>query len=366
MRRTVFLLLIAGLGAASAAARISLEEGGAWIGARRWDLGAKPAETIGGLWGDVRLGPRLTSHMEVSSARIASDGVVLGPGEGVTGAALLRYEPDQEGYLLQVGIGLPTGGSGLTAEELSLARLVGEPVLSAADPDRVRGWRLHLGAMGGYPVTRRHSLFGGLGYEAATAFEPAGGTERDPSNRVIGLLGIEDPTPGRSWGADVGIALEGKEKGDGDVIRRARTLVSGRLRGRFDLGGLAVGLSAATRTGTEIEWLSAAQVASLESSGPGRQHDLSLSVAARHPPRRWQPVLTWAYRRYQPAGLPQGDGWLAEVGPSLTWVRGPRVEMAVTLAWRWGRWRPWVRDGYAAPIAIDGLRLHVELNYRAR
>lgn len=348
--------------------------GGLWVESASWNGAGRPdarggdeelSQAVAGLWTEVALGQGFEARAEVSAVRGRGLASTFDIEEGISGALLLRYEPRGKSWLVHAGAALPAGPRDLTAGERELIRRFAEPALGFPDPDPVRGWRFHLGAMAGHALSHRLSLYGGAGCELATSYEPAEGVLLDPGNRISGLVGLEGRRDHFCGGVQLAVSFEGQEEAGGRLIRGRRSHIGFRCSGCGRWGGLNLGLSGRLATSGTVEWPAADSYELLEEDGPGRLGAAALSVAPVEPfgfagPLRLRPSLVASYRRFLPEGLPYGDGWAAAVTPELRlFGNGPQIALAV--GWQWGQWRPWYKGSCRGPSDLSGMRVTVRL-----
>ncbi|MCK4304627.1 MAG: hypothetical protein KAY24_10360 [Candidatus Eisenbacteria sp.] len=343
---------------------------GLWVDAGSWEVsGGDISQSVTGLWMNVAVGPDLEARIEASGSRAENDAASRGFGQGLTGALLVRYQPRGEDWLLQLGAGLPSGGTGLNSSELALIQQIGEPVLGFPDADPVRGWRYHMGGLYGVALSHCMSCYAGAGYEFAASFEPVGDIQLEPGNRLSGLLGLEAEQQGRvRGGLQFMASAEGAEKADGRITRDSRRFLSARLSGQAHLDPLLLDMACqlASTGATQLAALDAYD--SFVDAGPGRLGQIAISIASVRSfslggQWRIQPSVTCDHRSFTSEGLAYGEGWAASLTPELRLTANER-EAVLSVGKCWGKWRPWLGEELGPREEIDGLRVTLELLWR--
>ncbi len=379
--RTALVVLMAWIAAGLAVAAQGqatvprMRGGGAWFESSSWTLdgdGAdrreEPVQRVAGVWADLALSAALSARVEVSGAASKGLGSELTLGETATGSLLLAYEPRGAAWRLQAGLGLPAGPD-LAAEDRSLLRRIGEPVLGFSEPAPVRGWQAHLAAVAGVSLTRTLALYGGAALDLPGAYDAAPREEVEPGSRLLMLTGLRGGDGARGWGLELSLGLDGRQKLGGEVIRNRRTHWGLTAEGGTVWGPVRFGLETRLATSNSIRWPSGEQYLVDLRSDPGRLGIVSGSVGlmrgARLGDRWWlRPVLAFSYRRFLPQELPYADGWSRALEPGLEWEAPPWV-FDLTLGWVSGRWRPWCEDGRGEAESIDAARVRLACRWRS-
>jgi len=325
------------------------------------------ARNLLGAWGRYYVSQDFEARFEVSGFSAKGAGGSLSFSDGISGAALVRYQPPGAAWLVQAGLASPHDGT-LNKSQLPLARLLSDPLLGITESSLASGWSFHLGGVGGYPISPNLELYGGAGYELATSYTPTLQATIDPGNRASLLGGLNMHgllLPSMKAGLELGLLFDGEQKVAKQVIRGADqstrlSVYCGGTTGPFELL-----LQAALVSNGKLEWVSSEEAGTYLEAGPGRLTSLGLEIA----PLRFfqlgqsltiQPRLALSLRKYKPNDLPYGDGQMMLLIPKLL-IDGFGPLVTVDLAWQSGTWA----DPADAELEgdISGMRTRIFLSW---
>ncbi len=369
-------LLVTIPAAAPAAAAMGVTAAGARVTRVTWDLGAAGGgapvdarQTVAGAWVDLGLGAGLSARLESSGVAASGAGEELALGDGLSGSVLIGYEPPARPWRLQAGVGAPSGGD-LTAAERDLLRLLAEPALSFPVDAPVRGWQVHLSALGGVPLRRGLGLYGGAAADWPAAYEAAPGEKLDPGARLLALAGLEAGDERHAGGLQITLAFDGAERLAGEEILGPRTVWGGSAVGRTAWLGLR-GEAGARMTATDgLRWPSYTEFqAPPRRSDSARCWDLSIGLGLDReimvgPGWRMRPLIRATHRRFLPEELPCADGWTRLIAPALELTAG-ELQIEAAAGWGRGSWREAGGEARGPGRGIDGAMLSLGMRWMA-
>ena len=320
-------------------------------------------ELVFGVWTRINFAKRWNARLEFEAVQAKASGDWSGEIGALSGAALLRYERPERGWLIQAGIGLPAGDGDLTTDENALIRHLSDPLGDFADPEPVRPLRLHVGASGGRIINRWLTALAGAGYEHSASHKPLGDLAYDAGARFTARLGLRGAAGDREGQLRVALVWAGRDKLGGERYRDGRRYVSVLLSGRARWVGLSLGLSGTWATSSAVDWLIEGGAGQLVAGGPGQLGGLSAELApARLIGGHLRPKLTSHYRRHVPDGLPYGDGWLLAFSGGL-WVTAGSFAIDLDGGWQSGTWHRWANPGYERASDLAGPRASLALSW---
>jgi len=298
---------------------------------------------------------RVETEVEIDQVRAARSGARLG--SFVRGGLLVRVTP-LPGWLVQAGIGTPSGGGELSKPLRSLATLLGDPLFSFPVADPVRGWRFHAGALHATALSRSTRVLTGIAGDWNPSFEPGMGGSLDPADRLLASLSLLSGGERMQGEARLTCGLEGSERLEGESLREGGTLLG--VAGRIAVRGLGADASASVEgVGCpQVSVLDLDTLGALREAGPGllarvgfqidraSAFPLGGSVSAR-------PGIGLVWTRVMPDGLPMGDGWTAQLSPRFE-LQTEAGDFEVGGAFARGSWRPYDAGAYRPSETLRG------------
>ncbi len=278
-----------------------------------------------GAWGRYYFSPAVEGRFEISGYSVEGTDESLGFGQGTSGAFLLRYQPLHKPWMLQAGLSSPRGGK-LSKTELTLSRLLSDPLLGMSESSSNSGWTFCLGAIAGHSLSPNLELYGGGGYELRTSYSPSEHATVSPGSRssFLGGLKIEGLLlASLRGGLEIGISSEGEQKIENQVIRGSQGLTRFSFACGAEAGPVNLALQASMISCGMVEWASPAEADVFLEAGPGKLTVIGVELRPRrnfHVGELWilQFGLGITMRSYTPNDLPYGEGSMMVINPHLT------------------------------------------------
>jgi len=337
-----------------------------------WDLkqmcetSAQPRQSMTDVWVQLQLRPDLSAQVEAGGVSASDGDTEFEAGDGIAGSAMLAYEPPGRRWRAQFGVGTPCGGE-LAADERDLLRLLDDPALRFPASSVTRGWQFHLGALGGVALKRGLGLFGGVAADQPLAYDVMPDGRLEPGGRLTVLAGLAAGSERRGADLRLTLSFDSPQQLNDEEICSGRTNWGASASGRTIWGVLRLEGAAAVDISGSVRWPSAVERMVDLHSDPGQLGEVTLGLGLDRGLRLgpgWsvRPALSATYRRFQPADLPYGDGWVSTITPALELVHSPFL-LAVDGGWGAGGWRPWCGEAHGPHQDIDGGHVRVALQW---